>query len=647
MLIFIKRAFKFDKMQSLSELKDALTSLGVSTATGNLRGEARRDELTRRLHHAKLANGSIEFKQSEEGEKETKHLETLSLSELRSALELRQISTQTKGLKGEARRHALIQRLMNSYSVNRKKWTEVNARSQLDSSEEEDDTKSQTSSSVYSTAREFIFYDAKHDLKAMPQLSLIGLKQKEKTQIGNNTGSTSVELLQRELFDLRAQLHTSRQEQQQLVDQSLRKAGIQMSLSEISAKLQALEREHRRLQENYFGHELVTCEVLSTNNNDTTQLELIQVDALVLIEKRQEVLKRLAERTKEAMAVAKFHAEEMEGDFSKSAREEEGKLLRQIRHIELSLSSVSSGRALSSQRHSLAATVSKKPVLMRCRSLSEGLQTDMANELRSASSFHIRRDRVSLPTAEGIGASPADKLGMKARFLEKTSRNRDQVRQVYLKALSLDGNHAENLGSYALFLCTSGEPGEAQNYFKKALIADPINAKNLANYANFLLREKRDYPRSEEYYKRALVVAPKDVNVMGGYADLLSVRGKLVEARRILEKSLTVSPLHTKNQLRLALVLAGLGENELAERGFEHLMAGMKEKFCSNTDGRRNYTGILAQYAHFLHQSGQWARAKKLYDQALALNPQCPSLLRKLYVQLCLVLKYWIDGNAV
>ncbi|KAG1696823.1 hypothetical protein DVH05_017733 [Phytophthora capsici] len=618
-------------MQSLSELKDALTSLGVSTATGNLRGEARRDELTRRLHHAKLANGSIEFKQSEEGEKETKHLETLSLSELRSALELRQISTQTKGLKGEARRHALIQRLMNSYSVNRNKWTEVNARSQLDSSEEEDDTKSQTSSSVYSTATEFIFYDA---IKAMPQLSLIGL-QKEKS-----TSSTSVELLQRELFDLRAQLHTSRQEQQQLVDQSLRKAGIQMSLSEISAKLQALEREHRRLQENYFGHELVTCEVLSTNKNDTTQLELIQVDALVLIEKRQEVLKRLAERTKEAMAVAKFHAGEMEGDFSKSAREQEDKLLRQIHHIELSLSSVSSGRVLSSsQRCSLAAPASGNPVLMRCRSLSEGLQTDMSNELRSACSFHIRRDRVSLPTAEGIGASPADKLGMKARFLEKTTRNRDQVRQVYLKALSLDGNHAENLGSYALFLCTSGEPGEAQNYFKKALIADPINAKNLANYANFLLREKRDYPRSEEYYKRALVVAPKDVNVMGGYADLLSVRGKLVEARRILEKSLTVSPLHTKNQLRLALVFAGLGENELAERSFEHLMAGIKEKSCSNADGRRNYTGILAKYANFLHQSGQWARAKKLYDQALALNPQCPSLLRKLYVQLCLVLK--------
>ncbi|KAK1942525.1 hypothetical protein P3T76_006024 [Phytophthora citrophthora] len=640
-------------MQSLSELKDALTVLGVSTTTGNLRGEARRDELARRLHHAKLANGSIGFKQSEDGgEKDTKQLEKLSLSELRSALELRKISTQTTGLKGEARRHALIQRLMNSYSINQNAWAEVKATNRLDE-EEDDETKSQ-SSSVYSTATEFIFYDSKREIAAkfepkatslMPQLSFTGMKQKDQPQIGN---STSVELLQRELFDLRTQLHTSRQEQQQLVDQSLRKAGIQLSLSEISAKLQALEREHRRLLENYFGHELVTCEVLSTNNNDTIHLELIQEDALLLVEKRQEVLKRLAKRTKEAMAVAKFHAGEMEGGVTKSARDEEDKLLRQIHEIEVSLSSASSGRALSSfQRRSLVATTSEKPGFMRCRSLSEGLHADvwdqmdseerlqLSNELHSAASFHIRRDRVSLSTAEGIGATPADKLGMKARFLEKTTRNRDQVRQVYLKALSFDENHAENLGSYALFLCTSREPGEAQSYFKKALTADPTNAKNLANYANFLLREKQDYPRSEEYYKRALVVASKDVNVMGGYADLLSVRGKLVEARRILEKALAISPLHIKNQLRLALVFARLGENERAERGFERLLAGMKEKYCSDTDGRRNYTEILTKYANFLHQSGQWIRAKQLYDQALTLDPQCPSLLRKLYVQLC------------
>ncbi|KAL3659135.1 hypothetical protein V7S43_015715 [Phytophthora oleae] len=442
-------------MQSMSELKDALAVLGVSTATGNLRGEARRDELAKRLHHAKMANGSIGFYENEDGEKEAKHLEKLSLSDLRSTLELRQISTQTTGLKGEARRRALIQRLMNSYSnMKQNGWTDAKASSRLGSSdeEEENDTKSETS--AYSTATEFIFYDSKQQIDAkleskttelMPQLSLTRLtKQKDKPQIDvqNNPTSPSVEDLQRELFALRTQLHTSRQEQQQLVDKSLQNAGIHSPLSEISFKLQALEKEHRRLQENYFGHELVTCEMLSTNNNGTIRLELIQEDALLLVEKRQEALKRLAERTKEAMAVAKFYAGEMECGLSKSARQEEDKLLRKIRQLEVSLTSASSERALPSsqtrRKPSLLATASEIPVLTRCRSLSEGLRANvwdqmdsderlqLSSELRSAASFHIRRDRVSLSISEGIGATPADKLGMKARFLEKTTRNRDQ-----------------------------------------------------------------------------------------------------------------------------------------------------------------------------------------------------------------------------
>ncbi|KAG6942865.1 hypothetical protein JG687_00018817, partial [Phytophthora cactorum] len=50
---------KIMKTLSISELKDALTALGVSTVTGSLRGEARRDELAKRLHQARVASGQV------------------------------------------------------------------------------------------------------------------------------------------------------------------------------------------------------------------------------------------------------------------------------------------------------------------------------------------------------------------------------------------------------------------------------------------------------------------------------------------------------------------------------------------------------------------------------------------------------------
>ncbi|KAF4035216.1 Tetratricopeptide repeat [Phytophthora infestans] len=645
-------------MESLSELKDALTTLGVSTATGDLRGQARRDELANRLQQARVASGQVAGNTGDTVTHASQNLDKMSLTELRSALELRQVSTQTPGLRGEARRHALVQRLINinsnPQSQSRKTNSELES-ARVGSSTEDDETKSDTNSSVYSTANEFIYFDSPGTKRTSqpvvkmltPQLSFTKLKRDasdarvhiECTESNNN----SVEDLQRELFELRTKLHTARQEQQRLVDESLQKAGIQPSLSEISTKLQALERERRRLQDNHFGHELVKCEVLSSTNDNQTFLELVQEDALLLIEKHQETLKRLAKRTKEAMAVAKFHAVEIESGISTSARQEEDQIISQISHIESSLSSATDSSTKSSLK---SITGSRIPTFVHYRSMPNGLRHDgrdlmhkgqcrqLHEELRSATSFRIRRDRVPLERGLTTARVPtqADKLGMKALFMEKAMNNVDETRRVYQRALELDENHAGNLGNYALFLCTScGQYDEASGYFQRAITADSGNAKSLANYANFLMRGRKDYTKSEELYKRALKAAQKDVSIMGDYADLLAAmkgRENLLQAQRVLKKALIESPLHTNNQLRMASVLSALNENESAERCFEQLLAMTKQH--GGIINRSNLVSIYEAYAQFLHQSGQWRRAKHMYDEALALDPQRPSLLRSL-----------------
>ncbi|KAL4145937.1 hypothetical protein PRNP1_011810 [Phytophthora ramorum] len=661
-------------MATLSQLKDALTALGVSTATGTLRGEARRDELARRLRQTRVASGEVGNREGEAGSTGLQHL---SLAELRSALELRAISTQTPGLKGDARRHALIQRLMNSYRGLQS--TKGGGSSCEDSVEptssrvgssdgEADDTKSETSSSAYSTATDFFFYEAVDSRKnadpalqleakpLMPQLSFTRLQAKsEETE---PTGE-----LQRELFALRTKLHTARQEQQNEIQRVLREAGIEASLSEISAQLQSLERERRRLQENYFGHELVTSEILTPGSNQV-QVEYIQEDALLLIEKRQEALKQLAERTKEAMAVAKFHVLQVEPAKMESARQEEEAVLKQIQQIELHLHAEVPQVSLPPSRTSLVSSEPSTPVLARCRSMPNGLQHDLWAqmdvkerrelhiELQTAASFHIRRDRVLLIAFESLdlsspairAPSQADKLGMKARFMEKAKRNPSEIMQVYQKALELDNRHAENLGSYALFLCTTcAQMDQAENYFKKALGADPSNARNLANYANFLKCERQDFAESEARYKEALQKSPRDANILGGYADLLATkshgsRDDLLSARRALKKALSILPAHIQNQLRLALVLADLKEGESAQRCFKQLIVAVEQQTtaqsgdqirgCQSRKENDTLASIYEYYANFLCKCEQWTQAKQMYGKALTLDPHRPSLLR-------------------
>jgi hypothetical protein len=136
------------KSLSLSELRDALDKRKISTSTGSLKGEQRKQELLFRLEKAfeaeKLQRSSFIFeevqeknkiqseqfaalsdKNEEENEEEEKADSVSSLrkdytlQEIRHELEKKRLPTTTPGLKGEARRYALIQRLMNYHESSR------------------------------------------------------------------------------------------------------------------------------------------------------------------------------------------------------------------------------------------------------------------------------------------------------------------------------------------------------------------------------------------------------------------------------------------------------------------------------------------------------------------------------------------------
>lgn len=108
--------------ETIQELKDKLTLLGISTNTPGLKGEQRRQELLNRLEEYEIKNENLNKNENDNNknfnEINTKYnvpsVSDLSLTEIRSRLTMLGESTNTPGLTGEDRRNELLKRLINS-----------------------------------------------------------------------------------------------------------------------------------------------------------------------------------------------------------------------------------------------------------------------------------------------------------------------------------------------------------------------------------------------------------------------------------------------------------------------------------------------------------------------------------------------------
>uniref|UniRef100_K3X5B2 Uncharacterized protein n=1 Tax=Globisporangium ultimum (strain ATCC 200006 / CBS 805.95 / DAOM BR144) TaxID=431595 RepID=K3X5B2_GLOUD len=705
-------------MVTLSELRDTLSTLGVSTSTGGLRGEERRLELLRRLQDAQGNAQELGFRDrqgllrsaaalsgntgQDGAHDQLDTFQHMALGELRTALEDRGLSTQTPGLKGEVRRHALIQRLVNTnshgalQSSSTRTFDAVEAAAterENDADLDTADSKSVSSSSSYSTANDFFFFglptsgcqaessnqvergnDKMHP--RVPMLALSNSKQSPSTtrpfcqdkpkdrgtssflsiaslEVPGNTPNVQQQSkeLHDELFELQRRFHHIRGDRQQRIEAYLKNAGFAANLEMLSTQLETLEKERQRLMANYLAHELVASYVVMQTPRPHQQqqhpqpIEVVQEDAIRWLDTRQDILRRQAHQLKEALEIVKRRLDDDNNGGSNSASKgpeaEEIQVAARIHHIKELLhqqratrsDASSSDAGLSTWRSATPSIVSTSssalssdndssssscpssvvdldlPVLARCRSLPSAMfkqawtdfeleqKQQLHQELRVATSFRIKQDRISLaghfcalsariatsgvPGQEGMHRpSPADRLGIKALFLERTKRNVLDTSRAYQQAIELDKTHTVNLGNYARFLhVVCGNFDLAQTHFKLAIAADPLHAPNLTNYATFLKRARHNVDQAEQYYMQALRLAPNDVNVLGNYANLLLQKtgrkqhytqrgssggdGKYYEwiqrAKELLERALRIAPGHVKNRLQYARVLCRVG----------------------------------------------------------------------------------------
>ena len=99
-------------MSSIAALKKELKALGVDAKTPGLKGDARRDELRRRLQEASAAPAPERRPPRPSGRKKpSERVTNATISALKAALDSLGVDTKTPGIRGEERKRALEERL--------------------------------------------------------------------------------------------------------------------------------------------------------------------------------------------------------------------------------------------------------------------------------------------------------------------------------------------------------------------------------------------------------------------------------------------------------------------------------------------------------------------------------------------------------
>ncbi|MCG8346035.1 MAG: tetratricopeptide repeat protein, partial [Chlorobiales bacterium] len=141
-----------------------------------------------------------------------------------------------------------------------------------------------------------------------------------------------------------------------------------------------------------------------------------------------------------------------------------------------------------------------------------------------------------------VDPDDVDVLGSYAIFLSDVRKSYDEAEKYYQRAIEADPKHAHALCAYALFLETvRKQHDEAEKYFRRAIEVDPDDVDVLGSYAIFLSDVRKSYDEAEKYYQRAIEVDSDDAISLGNYAKLKIVMIQFDEARSLIKKAVVLN----------------------------------------------------------------------------------------------------------
>jgi len=157
----------------------------------------------------------------------------------------------------------------------------------------------------------------------------------------------------------------------------------------------------------------------------------------------------------------------------------------------------------------------------------------------------------------------------------------------------------------------SGKPDDAIPHLRKAVELDP----NLGDAALFLadaLRTKNDAAGAEAIYRNLLARDPNNSSILCWYGEVVSLQGRFGEARTLFQKSLAIHPKQFDANMNLGVLL--LQEGDLATAR-EHLRTA---------DAIRPHPAAKLILAKFAIEEGNLAEARRLYEEAIRIDPGNP-----------------------
>jgi tetratricopeptide (TPR) repeat protein len=218
---------------------------------------------------------------------------------------------------------------------------------------------------------------------------------------------------------------------------------------------------------------------------------------------------------------------------------------------------------------------------------------------------------MELLAVETIGVEPQSGLAWKALGVALQMQGKDALR-VFEKAVQLlpeDTDCRSNLGTA---LRRQGRLEEAATAFRFALRLKPTIPELWNNLGN-VQKDLGQFADAITSYRRALALRPHFPQPHNNLGNVLLSIGKLDEAVLSYRQALALEPGYVDAHVNLGIVLRLKNRTPEAEESCRRAL-----QFASNS------ASALRLLAELRSDQGEFATAEKLYEQAIAIEPDCP-----------------------
>jgi len=207
--------------------------------------------------------------------------------------------------------------------------------------------------------------------------------------------------------------------------------------------------------------------------------------------------------------------------------------------------------------------------------------------------------------------------------------NVEMSERVYMLLVHYNPNDPDVLGDVALFFRNvKQDHGRARDLFLQALSIKGDHVNNLRNYAMFLFEEESNVEDALKLLEQAMGIVPNDYMTMSSYGMVLMVQAVntpatssaiFKQAREFLKKSLQTNPYQSCAIIMNYAVAERMCGNKMdARKAFDEAIKAFDEQECKQPND--SHVNMFNNYASFLFEEESYEMARNMFQRGLAID---------------------------